>query len=195
MGAEDAAPLTFLAGKAILATSHHTAKGGHAMASNLVVLAFEGEHTAENMLINFQQMQEEGLLKMEDVVVASRGQGEHVAIKQTHSEKGKHTVRGGGIGLAAGLLLGGPIGGLVAGTVVGAIAGSLKDYGIDDRFIEDVQGYLRPDSSALFLLGEAQQAEKVLERLQPFKAKVLKTTLAEEQEKRLKDTLAEERGV
>jgi len=165
------------------------------MAGNLVVLAFEGEHTAENMLVNLQQMDEEGLLEMEDVVIASRGQGEHVAIKQTHSETGKFTRRGGGIGLVVGLLLGGPIGGLVAGTVVGAIAGSLKDYGIDDHFIEDVQGYLRPDTSALFLLAEAQEAESVLERLQPFKAKVLKTSLSEDQEKRLKDTLAEERGV
>ena len=164
------------------------------MAGNLVVLAFKGEHTAENMLVNFRQMEEEGLLEMEDVVIASRGQGDHVAIKQTHSETGKFTLRGSGIGLAAGLLLGGPIGGLVAGTVVGAIAGSLKDYGIDDRFIEELQGYLRPDTSALFLLGEAQEAERVLERLLPFKAKVLKTSLSEEQEKRLRDTLAEESG-
>ncbi len=165
------------------------------MAGNLVVLAFEGEHTAENMLVDFQQMEEEGLLEMEDVVIASRGQGKHVSIKQTHSETGKLTLRGGGIGLAAGLLLGGPIGGLVAGTAIGAIAGSLKDYGIDDHFIKDVEGYLRPDTSALFLLGEAQEAEKVLERLQPFKAKVLKTTLTDKQERRLRDTLAEERGV
>jgi uncharacterized membrane protein len=165
------------------------------MAGNLVVLAFEGEHTAENMLVNFQQMEEEGLLEMEDVVTASRGQGDHVAIKQTHSETGRFTLRGGGIGLAAGLLLGGPIGGLVAGTVVGAIAGSLKDYGIDDHFIDELKAYLRPDTSALFLLGEAREAEKVLERLLPFQAKVLKTSLTKEQEKRLRDTLAEESGV
>ena len=112
------------------------------MASNLVVLAFEGEHTAENMLVNFRLMEEEGLLEMEDVVLASRGQGTHVEVKQTHSDTGKFTLRGGGIGLAAGLLLGGPIGGLVAGTVVGAIAGALKDYGIDDHFIDELKGYL-----------------------------------------------------
>ena len=165
------------------------------MAGNLVVLAFEGEHTAEDMLVNLQQMEEEGFLELEDVVIASRAQGDHVEIKQTHSQTGRFTLRGGGIGLAAGLLLGGPIGGLVAGTLIGAIAGSLKDYGIDDHFIDELKAYLRPDTSALFLLGEAQEAEKVLERLLPFKARVLKTSLSEEHEKRLRATLAEESGV
>jgi uncharacterized membrane protein len=124
--------------------------------------------------------------------VTSRGVGTHVEIQQTHSVTGKYTVRGTGIGLLAGLLLGGPIGGLVGGAAIGAITGGLKDYGIDDKFINQISQWLKPNSSALFLLVKEAKAEEVLERLRPFKAKVLTTTLTEEGERILKETLAEE---
>jgi uncharacterized membrane protein len=115
-----------------------------------------------------------------------------VELKQTHSETGKFALRGTGIGLLAGLLLGGPIGGMIGGAAIGAITGGLKDYGISDKFINDVTQALRPNSSALFLLVKEAKGEEVLARLAPHKAKVLTTTLSEEQEKRLKATLAEE---
>ena len=162
------------------------------MEGNIIVLAFEGASTAENMLTNFEEMQEKGWLTIEDAALATCSPSRNVEIKQTQSLTGKYTARGGGIGLLAGLLLGGPIGGLVGGTIVGAIAGALKDYGIDDKFIQEITEALKPDSSALFLMGEAHEPESVLEELRPFKAVVASTTLAPEQENRLKKALAEE---
>jgi uncharacterized membrane protein len=160
--------------------------------SNIIVLAFDGRHTAKAMLKDIQKMQEDGLLEIEDAVVTSSGTGGNVKIEQTHSDKGKFALRGSGIGLLAGLLVGGPIGGLVGGAAVGAIAGALKDYGIDDDFINEVSESLKPDSSALFLMVKNAKAEETLERLKPFKAKVLNTTLSEEQEQRLKEVLEKE---
>jgi uncharacterized membrane protein len=160
--------------------------------SNIVVLAFDGRYTAKATLKDIQKMQEDGLLEIKDAVVASRGPGGNVKIEQTHSEKGKFALRGSGIGLLAGLLVGGPIGGLVGGAAVGVIAGALKDYGIDDDFIEEVSESLKPDSSALFLMVSNAKAEETLERLKPFKAKVLNTTLSEEQEQKLKEVLEKE---
>ncbi len=157
--------------------------------SNIVVLAFDGRYTANATLIDIQKMQEDGLLEIVDAIVASSGPGGNVRIKQTHSDKGKFALRGSGIGLLAGLLLGGPIGGLVGGAAVGAIAGALKDIGIDDDFIEEMSESLKPDSSALFLMVKNAKAEETLERLKPIEAKVLNTTLSEEQEKKLKKVL------
>ncbi len=162
--------------------------------SNIVVLAFDGRYVAKATLKDIQKMQEDGLLEIEDAVVASRGPGIDVKIEQTHSVKGKFALRGSGIGLLAGLLVGGPIGGLVGGAAVGAIAGALKDYGIDDDFIEEVSESLKPDSSALFLMVKNAKAEETLERLKPFKAKVLSTTLSEEQEQKLKKVLEKKAG-
>jgi uncharacterized membrane protein len=162
------------------------------MESRIVVLGFDNQFAAEGMLQDFNKMQEEGLIEIEDAVVASRGEGTHVSIKQTHSETGKFARRGAGVGLLAGLLLGGPIGGLVGGAAIGAVTGGLKDYGIDDTFIKEISEGVSPNSSALFLLVGEAKAEEVLERLRPFQAVVLTTTLPEEAEKVLRESLADE---
>lgn len=162
------------------------------MASQVVVLGFDNRYAAEGMLESLTKMQEEGLIELEDAVVASRGPGIEVEIQQTRSETGKSALRGTGIGLLAGLLLGGPIVGLVGGAAIGAILGAMKDHGLDDKFVDQVSEWVRPNTSALFLLVKEARGEEVLARLKPFKAKVLTTTLSEEQEKRLKGILAEE---
>ena len=162
------------------------------MASQIVVLGFDNRYAAEAMLESMIKMQDEGLVELEDAVVASRGPGTHVEIQQTHSETGKFALRGTGIGLLAGLLLGGPIVGLVGGAAIGAISGAMKDHGLDDKFIDQVSEWVRPNSSALFLLVKEAKGEEVLARLKPFKAQVLTTTLSGEQENRLKASLAEE---
>ena len=161
------------------------------MESRIVVLGFDNQYAAEGMLEDLHRMQDEGLIDLEDAVVASRGVGTRVEIKQTRSATGKYTGRGTGIGLLAGLLLGGPIVGLVGGAAIGAIVGGLKDYGIDDKFIDEVSEWVAPNSSALFLLVREARAEEVLKRLKPWKANVLTTNLPEESEKRLQETLAE----
>lgn len=162
------------------------------MASQIVVLGFKIEQGAEAMLKDIQKWQEEGLVELEDAVIASRGPGGHVEIQQTHKEGGKFTLRGGGAGLLAGLLLGGPILGLVGGAAAGAIAGSLKDYGLDDGFVEEVSKWVQPNTSALFLLVNEVNADAVLDKLRPFEAIVLTTTLPQAGEQRLREALAEE---
>ncbi len=162
------------------------------MAGQIVVLGFDNEYGAEAMLEDLTKMQEEGLIELQDAVIASRGPGTHVEIKQTASRTGKFAGRGAGIGLLAGLLLGGPIVGLVGGAAIGAITGALKDQGLDDGFVQEISEWVRPHTSALFLLVGEAKGEQVLARLTPFQAKVLTTTLSAEQEKRLKETLAHE---
>jgi uncharacterized membrane protein len=162
------------------------------MANNIVVLGFENQYGAEAMLEDIQKWQEEGLIELEDAVIASRGIGGDVQIEQTHKQGGRFALRGGGAGLLAGLLLGGPVVGLVAGLAAGGISGALKDYGLDDKFIKEVSQWVQPETSALFLLVKESKADEVLEKLRSHEAIVLKTTLAPEQEKRLRQTLAEE---
>jgi uncharacterized membrane protein len=155
------------------------------MTSQLVVLGFDGEFTAEGMLDNFKEMQQRGLIRLEDAVVASRGHTSEVHVQQSDSRRGRYAVAGGGIGLLAGLLIGGPIG----GAAVGAIVGALKDRGVDDGFAQRVGQQLKPDSSAILVLVQDADGPKVLEELEPFKATVLHTTLTADQERALRDTL------
>lgn len=162
------------------------------MGNQIVVLGYEGQLSAEAMLKDFSSMQEDGIIELDDAVVASRGSGKQIEIRQLHSETAKFAVRGGGVGVLAGLLLGGPVVGLAAGATVGAIAARLKDNGIDDGFIKSVSDGLRPKTSALFLLGAASDPDRFLERLRPLKATVLSTTLSEEQEVRIREALSRE---
>lgn len=166
------------------------------MASNIIVLAFdEGEFMAEGMLETISKLEEDELVTVEDAVIAHRGVDDTVHLKQTHSVKGKYTLRGSGAGFLVGLLLGGPIGGLVAGAAAGAITGSMKDYGIDDDFIEEISNGLGPNSSALFLMVDEvapENLEKVDAVLRTFKANVVKTTLSDENEAKLRQIFAKE---
>jgi uncharacterized membrane protein len=165
------------------------------MASNIVVLGFESRYGAEAMLSDVHHWQEEGLIEVEDAIIASAGPDGNVEIQQTHrSDKGKFALRGGGVGLVAGALLGGPILGLVAGVTVGALKGSAKDkkFGLDDEFVRVVSGWVHAERSALFLLVKQADAEQLRVKLRPLKATVLSTTLAPEQEQNLRRALADE---
>ena len=159
------------------------------MEAKLIVLGFENKEQAEGMLNDFQESQTEGDIHLVDAVIASRGSGKEVEIHQTRSDTKQYAAKGSGIGLLAGLLLGGPIGGLIGGAAIGAITGKLKDSGIDDKFIKQVSEYLQPNTAALFILVDEANGPKILENLRPFKARVLTTTLTDEQEKRLEDAL------
>ena len=173
------------------------------MASNIVVLTFEEEPIksdlpgitfnkptkAEDFLEVALTWQEQGILEIEDAVVARRGESNDVIIKQTKSQAGRYALGGSGVGLLAGLLLGGPIGGLIGGAAVGAIAGKMKDYGIDDKFIKDMSKGLAPSSSALFLMGQSTDRDKLMEKLKPYQAFVASTTLSKEQEEELRRAL------
>jgi uncharacterized membrane protein len=162
------------------------------VANNIVVLGFKNQYGAEAMLEEIQKWQEEGLIELEDAVLASRGRGGEVQIEQTHKQGGRFALRGGGAGLLAGLLLGGPILGLVGGAAAGGITAALKDYGLDDSFIKEVSQWVQPETSALFLLVKEAKADEVLEKLRPHGAIILTTTLESEQEERLRQALAEE---
>lgn len=157
--------------------------------SNLVAIAYDGLETAGDVLHEIQELEASGDIVLEDAVVVERKQGTQVEIKQGKTTEWKSTGRGSGIGLVGGLLLGGPIVGLMAGAGIGHLVGKLRDHGIPDDFIEDLSASLGPDSSALFLLVKEANAEKALAKIKPFKGRVLSTTLDEEQEKRLRQTL------
>jgi uncharacterized membrane protein len=159
------------------------------MPSNIVVLGFKDRYGAEGMLEDIHRWEEEGL------IIAYARPDDQVEIQQTHrSEAGKFGLRGGGVGLVAGALLGGPVLGLIAGVTAGVIKGKRKNraYGLDDDFVQAASGWLRAERSALFLLVKEGDAGALQAKLRPLTATVLTTTLAPDQERSLRQALAEE---
>ena len=166
--------------------------------SELVVVAFDEPHKADEVLHELRMLQREYLIDLEDAVVAMRRPNGRVQLKQGVNLVGVSAASGGLWGALWGTLVGvlflNPLAGLAVGTMVGAgtgaLAGALTDYGINDEFIRDLAKTLSPNSSAIFILIRKMQPEKVLNELSRFRGRVLRTSLSPEQEARLHAALS-----
>ena len=165
--------------------------------SDLVVVSFKGEDTADQVLNKLREMQKEYLIDLEDACVAVRDKNGKMRLKQAINLVSTGALGGaawgGLLGTLVGLLFLNPLVGLITGAAfgagAGALSGALSDYGINDDFISSLARTIEPGSSALFILVRRVTLDKVLPELRPFGGKVLKTSLTNDQEARLKHAL------
>ena len=167
--------------------------------SNLICLAFKELDTADHFLNELRALQKEYVLELEDACVAVRDGDGKIHLKQSVNLVAIGASQGASLGMMMGTLVGllfmNPLAGLLAGGLVGAgsgaLQGKLADYGIDDNFIKSLSGTIEPNSSAIFLLVRRAVEDKVMPRLSHYQATVLKTSLSDEQEGRLKAALSQ----
>ena len=165
--------------------------------SDLVVLDFDGVGTADEVLTKLRGMQKAHLIDLEDACVVVHTQAGKVQVKQavnlTRVGAASGASTGMLIGALAGLLVLNPLAGMavggIAGAGFGALSGRMADYGINDEFIKSLGNTIPKDSSALFLLIKSSTPDKVLPEIEPFKPRVLKTSLSNEQEDKLRSRL------
>jgi uncharacterized membrane protein len=166
--------------------------------SDLVCITFKGRHTADQVLNDLRSMQKEHLVDLEDSCVVTRDEEGKLHLKQAVNVVGVGALSGGTWGALWGTLVGllfmNPLAGLVlgaaAGAGAGALSGALTDYGIDDDFIKSLGAQIYPDSSALFVLLRKVTIDKVLPELGKYEGTVLKTSLSNEQEDKLRQALS-----
>lgn len=167
--------------------------------SDLVVFGFDGVGAADDVLTKLRGMQKEHLVDLEDACIVIRDADGKAQVKQALNLTALGAASGASsgmlIGALAGLLILNPLAGMavggLAGAGFGALSGSMADYGINDAFIKDLGETIPNGSSALFLLVKSSTPDKVLPEIEPFKPRVLKTSLSNEQEEKLKAALAE----
>lgn len=170
--------------------------------ADLVVLDFDGVETADAMLTKLRALKKQELIDLLDAVVVVRPEEGEVQIKQSvnltalGASSGLST--GALIGALAGLLVLNPLAGLavggMAGAAMGALGGSMSDYGINDGFIKELGQTIKPGTSALFLLVAKATPDKVIAETKAFAPRVLKTSLSQEQEDRLREAIAAQVG-
>src|SRR5499427_6990391 len=166
--------------------------------SNLIVLDFDGIHTADEVLNKLRSLQKEYLIDLEDSCVVERETNGKVHIKQAVNLTTLGAARGGLSGAMWGSLVGilflNPLAGMaigaLAGAGAGALSGSMADYGINDEFIKKLSETIPADSSALFVLFKSVTEDKVLPEIEPYRPRVLKTSLSNEEESKLKAALS-----
>jgi uncharacterized membrane protein len=167
--------------------------------SDLIVVAFKGEDTADQVLNKPRALQKEHLIDLEDACIVVRDRNGKVHVKQVVNLIGVDATTGGAWGTLWGTLVGllflNPLAGLLTGAALGAgagaLSGALSDYGIDDDFIRSLGSTIEPGSSALFVLVRRATVDKVLPELRPFSGTILHTSLSKEQEERLRRAVEE----
>ena len=150
--------------------------------SDLIVIGFNTELKADEMLHKLSLMQKKHLVDLEDAVVVIKNLQGKINIKQSYDLVTSGAIGGGFWGSLIGLLFLHPLLGVTAGIASGALGGALTDIGIDDNFIKDLSTTLHPASSALFILVRKVTPDKVLEELRPFGGEVLHTSLSKSDE-------------
>ena len=158
--------------------------------SDLIVLAFDDESGALQMRDKLVDLQKQHLITLEDAAVVVRRQDGKVKVKQAVSLVGAGALGGAFWGMLIGIIFWMPWLGLAMGAVGGALGGKFSDVGVDDNFIKEVGNTIEPGHSALFLLVVEATGDKVLDELEGTKATVLKTSLSNEAEAKLRDHFA-----
>ncbi len=166
--------------------------------SDLVVFGFDGLHTADEVLNKLRSLQKENLVDLEDACVVEREPDGNVHVKQAVNLTALGAAQGGTMGALWGGLVGllflNPLAGMAlgaaAGAGAGALSGSLTDYGINDDFVKQLGSTIPNNSSALFVLVKKVTFDKVLPEIETFKPRVLKTSLSNDDETKLKDAIA-----
>ena len=157
--------------------------------SDLVVIAFDDESTAFAMRAELAKMQKEYLIKMDDVVVVTKNDKGKPKLHQAVNLTAAGAVGGSFWGMLIGMIFLNPLLGAAVGAGAGALSGKLSDIGIDDNFMKELGESLTPGSSALFVLVRKATPDKVLAGLTQFKGKVIKTSLAKDEEDELRKIL------
>lgn len=155
--------------------------------SDLIVFAFDNLTGAQEMASAVGSLQKQQLVKLEDAAIVVRKDDGKPKVKQAQSLVGAGALGGAFWGLLIGLLFFAPWLGMVAGAVGGAIGGKITDIGIDDSFIKEVGSTIQPGHSALFLLIADWTEDKALGELSKFNATILRTSLSEEDDAKLRE--------
>lgn len=158
--------------------------------SDLVVVAYEDEHRAAEVLATLRRLQSEYLIDLEDAAVVTKNAESKVKLQQSQNLTAAGALGGGFWGLLIGTLFFVPVVGAAVGAGAGALAGKFSDTGVDDRFVKDVSNRLGPSTSALFVLVQKATPERVVPEIARFGGTVLRTSLAPEAEARLQEALS-----
>ena len=158
--------------------------------STFVVIDYESEVRAEEVRLALLKMQKAYLIDLADAVVVVRDHKGKVRLRQMYNLTAAGAVSGGFWGALVGLLFLNPLFGFAIGAGTGAIAGALSDVGIDDDFMKELGATLKPGTAALCVLIRQMTPDKVVEEIQKFGGKLIKTNLCHENEAKLREALA-----
>jgi uncharacterized membrane protein len=162
--------------------------------ATLVAIGYPDTTTAEEARQTVQRLESELIIQADQVAAIVRDQDGKYHVTTTHggASAGGGAAWGGFWGLLFGLLFFVPFFGLAFGAGMGALFGHLGEKGIDKAFQQQVRDYVKPGTSALFMVIEQATPDKAVAALEQYGGTVIKTSLSDEDTKRLQDALTPE---
>jgi uncharacterized membrane protein len=154
----------------------------------LIAIAYPDEATADEARQTMQQFASDLDIQADQVAVVSRDKAGRYHTTTTHgaAAHGHAAWAGFWVVLFGTLFLFPPLG-LVIGA--GALFGHLGEHAIDKQFQEQVRDYLKPGTSALFLISAHMTEEKAVTALERYHGTVIRTSLSDEDTAKLQEAL------
>lgn len=161
--------------------------------STLTTFKFQTPEGAEEALQSLLEMQKQQLITIRDAAIVTWQTGKKKPKTRQAFSTGAAGALGGAFwGMLFGLLFFIPFLGMAMGAVIGGLTGKMQDYGIDDRFINDVKAKVVEGTSALFVLSEKAVADRVVAEMKNWPAfEIVATNLSAEQDAKLRAEFGE----
>ena len=157
----------------------------------LTVWKFDTVEGAGQALKKLQSLSKQQLVTIEDAAIVYWETGKKKPkTHQAQSLTGMGALGGAFWGMLFGLIFFMPLFGMALGAAVGALAGHFSDYGIDDKFIKEVQSEVTVGTSALFLLTSDATVDKVEDAFEGTHMVLIRSNLSKEQEAQLLEDFA-----
>lgn len=143
-----------------------------------MVVGFDGKFEAEDKLLSLLKLEQESLLVLDDAVVVIKNAEGKIRVKAYHDLTEPVPE------------LGNELWGGIISAVVFHRELEIAQGVFDSNFLFKVETFLKPNSSALFVLVRRSNPEAVLAALSGVGGEVLQTTLPEVAQKKLQDALS-----
>jgi uncharacterized membrane protein len=162
--------------------------------ATLVAIGYPDQGTAEQARQTVHQLEAELIVQADQVAAISRDLEGKYHVNTTHggASAGGGAIWGSFWGLLIGLLFFVPFAGLALGAGFGALFGHLGEKGIDKAFQQQVRDYLKPGTSALFMVIEHATPDKAIAALEQYGGTVIRTSLSDEDTRKLQEALSHE---
>jgi uncharacterized membrane protein len=159
--------------------------------ATLLAIGYPDQVTAEQARQTVQGLEADLVIQADQVAAISRDLEGRYHVHTTHggASAGGGATWGGFWGLLFGLLFFVPVAGLALGAGLGALFGHMGEKGIDKAFQQQVRDYLKPGTSALFLVIEQMTEDRAIQALSQYGGTVIRTSLSDEDTKRLQEAL------
>jgi uncharacterized membrane protein len=162
--------------------------------AHLWAIAYDDPDQAEHARAEVARLAGPGqyLLLLDIAILARDADGSYTLNREPFPVTG-NVFAGGTLGFLAGLALAAPLSGAALGAMLGAATSTVATaVGIEDAFIRDVEGLMKPGASALLVLDDDGDMEVVLHAIRGLGGKVLKTNVDLERAKLIQTTLSAE---